>query len=814
MKHKSWSPRKGVIAHAAILALGMGMGPALVWAQSAAPAAPAKAEADADNAPAPKDDSVRLGTILIIGKGDKLGAGQMLNEDAAKGRSTITRAATEKDRSTGNFYQAMSLLPGMNTFSHDATGLFGGGLTVRGFNSDQLGLTINGAPVNDSGNFAVYPMEYTDQENLCTQTIAQGNPDSESPHVGSTGGSVGLTSCDPEDKQRTRLSQTLGQLNLRRSFIRFDTGRFANDMAKVFVSYSHSQADKWKGLGGAKRDHIDAAFSLDLSPDNRILGSVLFNKAINNNYATLSLAQINTLGYFADYATTFQGHKAPTPGVADADVATVNPTSLYYKLSQNPFENVIASLSGSFKMANDVFLKVQPYLWYGYGTGGTQQRNLSETAFLNTTTGKLGAGVDLNGDGDTKDTVIVANSSVTRTMRPGVTTEFNFYMGDHTLRTGLWYERASHRQTGPAVAVDAFGNANVWLDSGKILRPDGTPFQSRDWLTISSAYQLYANDTWNLSKDTVLTLGVRAPQVTRDFTNNASEAGGNSLNSYRLTKSFYDVLPQAGVRMNLDKENQVFANVGKNFRAPPNFALAPNNNNVTFPNGVATLTGAIVAETSVVTDVGYRYQGKSFSASVTGYNVDFKNRQGNAFDPNTQLSIYTNAGDVKNRGVEAEMGTVIYSGFSAYASLTSQSSQILGDLPGTVKGAVLPTKGKEFPLTPKQMAGLALQYSDSGFYGRIKVKRTGTQWATLVNDELVPGYTLVDFDAGYSLGNIGPARNATLRLNLSNITNAQYRNPSSGTVTNAVAVNGQSASTVFYYLGAPRFASMSVSADF
>ena len=46
-----------------------------------------------------------------------------------------------------------------------------------------------------------------------------------------------------------------------------------------------------------------------------------------------------------------------------------------------------ASLSGSFKLSNDVILKVQPYLWYGYGTGGTQQRTLSETAFLNTATG-------------------------------------------------------------------------------------------------------------------------------------------------------------------------------------------------------------------------------------------------------------------------------------------------------------------------------------------------------------------------------------------------------------------------------------------
>ena len=189
---------------------------ALALLATTAGIATAQTSATADVAPAPKNDDVRLGTVVIVGTGDRLGAGQMLNEDSFKGRSTVTKSATEKDLPTGNFYQAMSLLPGVNTFSHDATGLFGGGMTMRGFNSDQLGLTINGAPVNDSGNFAVYPMEYTDQENLCLQSVAQGNPDVESPHVGATGGSVSLISCDPEDKKRVRVSQTLGGLHLRR----------------------------------------------------------------------------------------------------------------------------------------------------------------------------------------------------------------------------------------------------------------------------------------------------------------------------------------------------------------------------------------------------------------------------------------------------------------------------------------------------------------------------------------------------------------------------------------------------------------------
>lgn len=68
--------------------------------------------------------------------------------------------------------------------------------------------------------------------------------------------------------------------------------------------------------------------------------------------------------------------------------------------------------------------------------------------------------------------------------------------------------------------------------------------------------------------------------------------------------------------------------------------------------------------------------------------------------------------------------------------------------------------------------------------------------------------------AGYNFGKQGSLSNVQLRFNLSNITNAQYRNPSSGSVVNTVKYGATNPSTVFYYLGAPRYAAVSMSADF
>src|SRR5258708_9156050 len=191
------------------------------------------------------EDAQKLGTISITGEGDKLGTGQMIQEEAPKARSTTTRAALDKMRSTANPYQGLALLPGVNTFSFDATGLFGGGMRVRGFNSDQMGFTVDGAPVNDSGSFSVFPQEYTDAENLCELFVTQGTPDADAPHVGASGGNMGLVTCDPKSVAGGKATQTFGQLHLSKTFARPDTGKIdIGEGWMSFISASHAEVDK------------------------------------------------------------------------------------------------------------------------------------------------------------------------------------------------------------------------------------------------------------------------------------------------------------------------------------------------------------------------------------------------------------------------------------------------------------------------------------------------------------------------------------------------------------------------------------------
>ena len=740
-----------------------------------------------------------LGTVSITG--DQLGSGLMAVEETPKARSSVSKAAIEQNVGTANPYQNLSLLPGVYTYNHDASGLFGGGLTMRGFNSDQLGFTIDGAPVNDSGSFSVYPQEYVDSENMCEMFVTQGSADTNAPHIGASGGNIGMVTCDPENTQRVRVSQTLGSSNLSRTYLRYDSGKINNDRTKFFVSYSKSQIDKWKGFGKADRDHVDAKISLEGDGGNRYSAGVIYNRAINNNFYSPTRSDIATYGRQVDYKGTFTaGSTAPTN------------QNIYYGMAINPFENALFTGNANIKLEGTAQLNFVPYFWYGYGTGGTQQKVFNEatTKFLNSA-GVGASPTDVNRNGTTNDILQVANSSLTRTYRPGVVATYSDQVDNHNFNVGAWYEHARHMQTGPAVYADANGGFDPWLKNNPVLRATGSPYNSRDYTTVTTVTQLFAQDNIALMNEKLnLALGLKTPQIKRDFTERGNEGqsvptgstGSTAPFNYNVAKDYSKVLPSVGVSYKLSPKETVFASVAQNFKAPPNFATA--SNNIKFINNVPQFQ-AIAPETSTNVDIGYRVAEEDVVWSATMFMVDFKNRQANAYDPVTGISTYTNVGGVKNQGLELELGTKPKHGWSFYGSLSIQDSVIQDNLQ-SASSTTLATSGKQFPLAPKYMSGLSAQYSEGSFTAQLRGKYTGKVYSTLMNDDNVGGYTVFDLYAGYKLESSTFLKNPVIKFNVSNLFNREYMSPTG--VSNNAAANPR------YYIGAPRMTSLALQADF
>ncbi|KQW34710.1 TonB-dependent receptor [Rhizobacter sp. Root404] len=772
--------------------------------------------------------ATELNRVTVTGEGDKLGTGLLMEEDAPKARSSVTKAQLEKTRSSGNPFQALSLLPGVNSTSNDATGLFGGGLRVRGFNSDQMGFTVNGAPVNDSGNFAVFPQEYVDQENLCSLYVTQGAPDTDAPHVGAVGGNVGIWSCAPEDAQRTRIALSGGQLGYFRTFARVDTGKLG--AFKAFVSGSISKADKWKGPGRADRKHIDVGAEYDLGAGNKVSASVLYNRAVNNNFATFNQTQWAANGYYADYTSVVPQHQTPVAGVRQVDAS---PSPQYYGYALNPFENYLVTAKANFALTDRLRLEVVPYLWRGYGTGGVQQTTLNESTSSTQLHGGIG---DLNGDGDALDTVLVYRGSLTNTYRPGVTTTLTYVADNHRISGGVWYERARHRQTQPAVNVDNNGGvADIWLGGNLLTYTDGASYQGRDWSTISTGESVFVQDTIDLLGGKLqVTPAFSYRRLNRQFSNYGN-SGTNAAASYDIDQTYGKGLPSLAASFQATERLQVFSSVAKNFRTPSNFEYGNVGKGVTIVNGVGSVTGlqalTIKPEQSVNFDIGARYRGDGFRGSVTAFYNKFKDRIASSFDPIEGISRDTNVGASTTKGLEIEAGTTPWNGFSGYASLTYTKSTIdesvvsrlltpagatCSTRSATCTAVPYPTAGKIFPDTPKGMAGLSVQYANGPYLLNIGAKYTSGRFLTLTNDTAIPAYTLFDLNAAWKLPNPSGNgfKNPIIRLNVSNLFNKQYYMANAGSGSNVTIVNGGATGAPFYYAGAPRFTSVTFQVDY
>lgn len=777
------------------LLAGLLCSPVALWAQQSAP--------------------TDVGRIAVEGQPGGTSSGLMVQEETPKARSSVSRAHIETLNPSSNPYQAIELLPGVNTFSNDATGLFGGGLRVRGANSDQMGFTINGAPVNDSGSFSVYPQEYSDSENLCEVFVTQGSTDTEAPHVGASGGNIGMVTCAPADQYRLRLSQSLGGLNYSKTFLRVDTGKFAGDTAKAFISYSKTRADKFKAPGKADKEHID--FGAEFKPNESFSASTsfLYNNAINNNFRTLSYAQIAASGRQLDFGTTPPSHLTPVNGTAQVETM---PADGYYQFNINPFKNYLWTGKAEYKSSKDTAFSAEPYFWYGYGTGGGQLATLKES---NASTFPGGGLRDINGDGDTLDTVMVYKSSVTRTYRPGITFKVNTRLDNHAILAGYWVERARHIQTQPAVTIDSNGNsADRWLENPALYltRQNGSAYEGRDQLTVSTGSSLFLQDSINLLQDKLnLQLGLRNSAIKREFNNYANEGFGQG-GDYSVNKTYSKLLPSLGARYALDAKQQVFLNLAGNMKAPGNFSYGGLLSGGKLVNGVltgATLRDPVVGmETSTNLDLGYRYASDDWSFSGSVYYINFRNRIASAYDPAAGLKTDYNVGDVKTKGLELESGYKLNTHWSVYGSLSYTSSIMQSDLQ-TGASTFEATTGKQMPDTPEWLSGLSLNYAAGPWYADLAAKFTGKSYSTLVNDESVNAATLVNATLGYRFADTAFLKKPSVQINVSNLFNKEYLRINSGSgslfTTRALGAGG---STPYYYVGAPRFISVTLRSDF
>ncbi|MGY4533713.1 iron complex outermembrane receptor protein [Pseudomonas sp. TE3786] len=754
------------------------------------------------------EDTVDVGDVEVTGQ--TLGNGQMVKEEAPKARSTVTKEALEKMAPTGNAIDKLKYTPGINVSSDDSTGLSGFNFTMRGMSSDQVGVSLDGIPVNDSGNYNLYPNLLGDPENLGEVFATQGSSEIDAPHIGSSGGNIGLVTLRPEKDFGVFGKQTVGSNNLRKTFVRLNTGEY-NGLSN-YISASHTEGDKWRGEGVLRADKVTLNSLFDDHEGNSVNAIINYHQQDNYNYSNPSLAQYKTYGRDFDYLDS------PSYN-ANGKIRTGSGTSVngvyrgtgYSVLMRNPFENVTASLTGRFQLRDDLLLTVAPY--YYWANGGSFS-NFSGPYSLNRTSTNTGGNYNLgnllpsgtyNADG-TPNSGLYYRPSITETWRPGINTSLKWDINDeHTFSTGYWYERARQRQSQPYIRLTESGKpvdvSPGYDDGNAIVDANGNVIQGRNYFTVTPAQKLFAQDVWSVTPDLSLTAGIAYDYSEREGENK----GSLTAKKEKRNQTYHEFLPSFSAAYQVNEENQAFYNLTRNMRTPPNYVLYNKGESI-----------SLKPELSWNQELGWRFATDEVALSATLFYLQFKDRQISSYNVAEGDYEMLNVGTVINKGVELELSGLLPHDFNYYASYTYTKSEQQDTL--LYRGIDMPTEGKDVAGVPRNMFNASLGWDNGRYYSNIVGKYVGKQYGDMTNDQSIPDYAIADLNLGVHLPvNKNLMKSAAIRLSVTNLFDKDYLSGVKTTQFSSVDYDPTTAyvnADPYYTIGEERTVSVSFEGSF
>ncbi|WP_408904533.1 TonB-dependent receptor [Nguyenibacter sp. L1] len=745
-----------------------------------------------------------------------LGGGLMVNQDAPKSVSEITRDYIAKQNPALNPMQLIALLPGANVSDTDPMGMTGGHISVRGLTESQMGFTLEGFPINDIGNFAVYPQEIVDSENLRTVRLAQGSADLDSPHISASGGVVDMYMIDPRKTMGGQVDMTYGSFNATRGFARFDTGYIGHTNLRAYFSYSQGRQDHWRGPGYENKKHGEMKIVNDWGQGNRVSLAVVGNSLQNDAYPSVTMASWRKWGNgFANpIGSSGLGRNDPPNTVYEQHF--VPGDGNYYKLHPNPFTNIYASMPSTFTLTDHLTLTETPYFWYGYGNGGGAYATSLASYQYGAT--KIGGHIGSLSSGSP----LLYNPSLTETYRPGATTKLTWSYGPNRLMVGYWFEYSKQTQTAPYGLVGPNGTAfDVWGGGPNLVLNNGVTAQYRNTLTQTVVHTPFIGDSLSLLHDRLtIDAGLKYSIVDRRGANYLP-----NVSQKYVTTNYAEALPTAAARYKVNAENQVFVSVSTNYRMPTNYALY-DSGSYYVPGGYSTKANPNQQpEISISEEAGWRYQGRLVSSSLTYFHYNFTNRlfTQTVTDPVSGAYWTTNAngGGEHSDGFDFEIGTRPIYNIRPYVSAEYLHAVTDSNLQASSGKVVdyLPTAGKIAPQAPEWQVGFGLDYDDGHRFGSFNLKYVGKQYATFMDDQHIPGYVRMNIALGYRFSSMGMFKNPSIRLNLQNLSNAGYLNWINSVQTNATNTRGIfgnmiSAKAPTYTIASPFAAIATVSSDF
>ncbi|HWU92532.1 MAG TPA: TonB-dependent receptor [Sphingomicrobium sp.] len=657
-------------------------------------------------------------TIVVTGNRDKAIDGVKVT-DTTKAKSVLTQEFIARQQPGQSIDDIINYLPGVSFQSNGPYGDAGGTLTIHGFDASRISQTFDGVPMNDSGNYALYSQEQLDPELISEVNVSVGSTDLDSPTASATGGTVNYVLRDPTEQMHARVEGSLGSFGFRRFFGVFDTGSFTKWGTRAFVAASNQKDhNPYDPSSKINKTQLNAKIYQPLAGDDFISLNGFYVRNRGQKFNDVTLATFPTSSTHSSLKPPACTTTVPVPGAADKANGCGLAANGYFGYGFNPSNIFRLHVNSRFTLAPGLILTLEPNYEYTEANGGSAV--VATEGFFNlrngsTTTPIFGyiagkpyfGGIDLNGDGDTLDTVTVDAPSNTVTHRYGIIANLIYrWSPTQEFRVNYTLDHAKLRQTGEVGLLGPNGRPLEYFPSDDpILDATGDPMEKRNRLSYSILNQVSGEYRGKfLDERLVIDAGVRAPFFSRKLNNFCvAESGGSGfvdcfndpasqaafmaahptdqLPQARNLK-YSRVLPSAGLTYLVAPATQLFANFSEGLQVPSTDALY---DAFAFPKGAPDATPK--PELSKNFEGGVRYNSRKVKAQLSGWYTAFSNRIEDSLiadpqNPGQFISVFTNLGDVHKYGIDASFAYAPVRQLSLYAFGSLMHSNILDDVVG------------------------------------------------------------------------------------------------------------------------------------
>ncbi len=692
-----------------------------------------------------------------------------IGTDKVTATVAITEAALLSAPAGITGLKMLESLPGFNVQANDALGMyeFGNSVSVRAFNFQQIGFLLDSIPMGRSDQFGGSPIyRYVDNENLARVEASSGAGDVSLPSYSSLGPIVSYLSKDPAKELGATLGYTIGSDDLKRSFVRLQTGEYKG--LSAVLSRSKIDGDLWRGAGTIEREHWEGKIRYEFKP-----GTSLTLQAVDNDYFDYDSPSITKAQYAGAAGDAFgrSGRNfaylstVPVLTPTVAGIAFSNPLyNQYYKQAINSRQDQLYGLTFASQVSDDFKVSLTGYYEDKKGYG------VSPEAYATSLTNYNAERLIIPGLFAPKG--LQYGLSTIDGTRKGVTGSATYKLGINTIQIGGWYERDVFHRT-----QQRYNQAGG--------SPDGAPLLNepvhlqRNFTSVRDSTQFSIKDTIALLDGRLkLDLGVKALNL--DYKISGARNPGDFINNRRPTLSTTwkdSFLPQVGAVFNITPRNQIFASYSESMALPRGaddiFAAA------------SPLAPPPEAERAKNIELGVRANQPTFNVTFTVYNTSFQNRLQSYASPvpgsTTTETFFQNVGEVKASGAElsGQWKPELFQNKLYFNANTSYNVSKFQDNFSTF--LIAKNEVPDFPHWLIQ--GGATYEPTSWAVVNVSGRHISKRYSNFTNSEATPGYTVwaayLDLGGDYVMG---PLKGIKLRLNVDNLTDKDYL----GTITTTI----------------------------